>query len=147
MSGIYDELNQLSKKPTPEVIASKEAAASTPRPPKKKARKPKRSTDRQYRSVLPIGNSDRPRTTRRKAQDTNSVLAIAGGDQPVEAKRVTERYAFEAYSDQKNRARDMIYRIEKKTGKRISISQILREAWDAHMDKLEVLLGDPPDRT
>lgn len=115
----------------------KEPVAKVDRAPTKR-----RSVERNDRSVLPIDGTDRETGGDPSTGDEHTVLSMLQDGPPVETKRQTERYAFEAYTDQKKRSRDISYRIERETGRRISISQIIREALDAHLDQLEVLLNE-----
>ena len=56
-----------------------------------------------------------------------------------EVTRPTERYSFEIFSDQKEKILEIKYRYEKRTGKRLSKSRIIREALDLYCK--EVLAG------
>ena len=49
-----------------------------------------------------------------------------------EVTRPTERYSFEIFSDQKEKILEIKYRYEKRTGKRLPKSRIIREALDLY---------------
>ena len=49
-------------------------------------------------------------------------------------KRPTERYSFEIYTDQKQKIRDLQYQYEKRMGKRLSSSRIIREAIEMYLE-------------
>jgi hypothetical protein len=54
-----------------------------------------------------------------------------------EAKRSTERYSFEIFTDMKEKIEDIQYRYKKKTGKKLSASRIIREALEVYFQKIE----------
>jgi hypothetical protein len=50
--------------------------------------------------------------------------------------RPTERYSFEIYADQKEKIVEIKYRYEKRTGKRLPKSRIIREALDHYFEQV-----------
>ncbi len=54
---------------------------------------------------------------------------------PEEAKRPTERYSFEIYTDQKGSIEEVQYLYKKKTGKKLSASRIIREALEDYLTR------------
>jgi hypothetical protein len=96
-------------------------AASKQRPsvPKKRTISPSAQSERQNRTVL-------------------DDLYKPGED----TKRKTERYSFEIYTDQKGRIEELRYLYNKKTGKKLSVSRIIREALEEYLDKTLAAFGD-----
>ncbi len=52
-----------------------------------------------------------------------------------DAKRATERYSFEIYTDQKGSIDELQYLYKKRTGKKLSASRIIREALEEYVDR------------
>lgn len=52
-----------------------------------------------------------------------------------DAKRATERYSFEIYTDQKGSIDELQYLYKKRTGKKLSASRIIREALEDYLDR------------
>ena len=50
--------------------------------------------------------------------------------------RPTERYSFEIYTDQKEKIREIAYQYEKRTGKRLPKSRIIREALEHYFEQI-----------
>ena len=85
------------------------------------------SRERSARSAQP------PATTavRSVSPTPEAVDIVVEMEQGVEiTARPTERYSFEIFSDQKEKILEIKYRYEKRTGKRLSKSRIIREALD-----------------
>lgn len=85
----------------------------------------KRTSEPKKRTVKPIGTTERVRRSvfddlQQESEDT---------------KRVTERYSFEIYTDQKGSIEELQYLYKKKTGKKLSVSRIIREAIEAYLDR------------
>lgn len=53
-----------------------------------------------------------------------------------EVGRSTERYSFEIYTDQKDKILEVAYRYQKRTGKRLPKSRIIREALDQYLNQI-----------
>ena len=94
------------------------------------------SGERSARSTQPSATTAvQPVNPKPKAVDI-----VVEMEQGIEAvARPTERYSFEIFSDQKEKILEIKYRYEKRTGKRLPKSRIIREALD-HYCK-EVLAG------
>ena len=86
-------------------------------------------------------NGDTERFDRTVRQDKGEKSVLEEMNQGVVEgnRRPTERYSFEIYSDQKQKIRDLQYQYEKRMGKRLSSSRIIREAIEAYLEKAQNL--------
>lgn len=103
---------------------------STPRPTPKKSTKEtqNRTVERNDRTDTPNGLPDIPAST-------SAVLTAIDDPQPA-SKRRTERYSFEIYTDQKETIDDAKYLYYKKTGRKVSSSELMRDALDLFLARL-----------
>lgn len=113
--------------PTPEAVSMPETA----RPLEKKDSTQAVSSNSTERMN---GDTERSHRTVTKQVQTTSVLEELNRGALEVNKRPTERYSFEIYTDQKQKIRDLQYRYEKKMGKRLSSSRIIREALEMYLD-------------
>ena len=114
--------------PTPEAVSMPEAA----RPIKKTGMNNPSSNENSERT-----NGDTERLNRTDEENGREKSVLDEMNQGVlEAnKRPTERYSFEIYTDQKQKIRDLQYQYEKRMGKRLSSSRIIREAIEVYLAK------------
>lgn len=61
----------------------------------------------------------------------------------IAPQRVTERYAFEIYTDQKRQLNRIRFLYEERTGRKLTASRIIREAIEPHLNALEAQLKKP----
>lgn len=103
---------------------------STPRPTPTKSTKEtqNRTVERNDRTDTPNGLPDIPAST-------SAVLTAIDDPQPAN-KRRTERYSFEIYTDQKETIDDAKYLYYKKTGRKVSSSELMRDALDLFLARL-----------
>jgi len=87
-----------------------------------------RTVERNDRTDTPNGSSDIP-------SSTSAVLTAIDDPQPAN-KRRTERYSFEIYTDQKETIDDAKYLYYKKTGRKVSSSELMRDALDLFLARL-----------
>ncbi|WP_119072028.1 hypothetical protein [Aggregatilinea lenta] len=93
-----------------------------------------RTGERFNRTEPPIGLST-------SAAPASAVLTSID-DPHDEGKRLTERYSFEIYTDQKETINDVKYLYYKKTGRKVSSSELVRDALDLFLARvLEKLEG------
>ena len=105
--------------------------------PIEKKKSPDISSNKQTERV----NGDTERFDRTVTQDKGEKSVLEEMNQGVveENRRPTERYSFEIYTDQKQKIRDLQYQYEKRMGKRLSSSRIIREAIEAYLEKAQNL--------
>lgn len=112
--------------PTPEAVSMPEAA----RPIKKtEMNNPSSNGNTEHT------NGDTERSNRTVEESETSVLDEMNQGVLEANKRPTERYSFEIYTDQKQKIRDLQYQYEKRMGKRLSSSRIIREAIEVYLAK------------
>ena len=113
--------------PIPEAVSMPETA----RP----IAKTKRTQDVPNRLTERV-NGDTERSNRTVIENGGEKSVLEEMNQgAIEAnKRPTERYSFEIYTDQKQKIRDLQYQYEKRMGKRLSSSRIIREAIEMYLD-------------
>lgn len=135
VSGMVNELESSAffQRPTPPPSAQ---ASSTLAPaPVVPAQKQSTAVRVQpERTVTP--NERTERTTERSNRSLLSELKSG----VVEETRPTERYSFEIYTDMIPRIEEMQYRYKKRTGKKLSVSRIIREALEEYLVKAEKML-------
>lgn len=93
-----------------------------------------RTVERSDRTKSPNGDMD-------NTHSTSSVLTSIDDPQD-EDKRLTERYSFEIYTDQKEVINDAKYLYYKKTGRKVSSSELIRDALDIFLTRLMKKLED-----
>jgi hypothetical protein len=93
-----------------------------------------RTVERNDRTDTPTGSPD-------TASSTSAVLTAIDDPQPTN-KRRTERYSFEIYTDQKETIDDAKYLYYKKTGRKVSSSELMRDALDLFLARLMEKLED-----
>ena len=93
-----------------------------------------RTVERNDRTDTPNGSPDAP-------PSTSAVLTAIDDPQPAN-KRRTERYSFEIYTDQKETIDDAKYLYYKKTGRKVSSSELMRDALDLFLARLMEKLED-----
>jgi len=111
-----------------------ERAASPPAPAKLTKETRNRTVERNDRTDEPTGSPDIP-------PSTSAVLTAIDDPQPAN-KRRTERYSFEIYTDQKETIDDAKYLYYKKTGRKVSSSELMRDALDLFLARLMEKLED-----
>lgn len=136
--GRYDALYQSSPppattEPVPPARPSAERTAPEPAHPNAVAAVP---PVREHRADEPNGRTDAA---------SASLLDEIIGDNPAQ-RRLTERYSFEIYTDQKPRIEELQYRFKQRTGRKLSSSRIIREAIDAYLPAAIRLLSDRTER-
>ncbi len=95
-------------------------------------------SERVNRSHKPKKRTEIPHGQRERNHRT--VFDDLKGGTSEEEKRPTERYSFEIYTDQKGSIEEVQYLYKKKTGKKLSVSRIIREALEEYLSRaLEVL--------
>jgi hypothetical protein len=124
-----------SRTPTPEAVSMPEAAR-----PIKKIEKSHTSPNAITEQVN--GSTERFNRTVKANEGEKSVLDEMNQGVIETNKRPTERYSFEIYTDQKQKIRDLQYQYEKRMGKRLSSSRIIREAIEVYLEKALNLEGD-----
>ena len=113
--------------PTPEAVSMPETA----RP----IAKTKRTQDVPNRLTERVnGDTERSNRTVSMNERARSVLEEMNQGAIEVNKRPTERYSFEIYTDQKQKIRDLQYQYEKRMGKRLSSSRIIREAIEMYLE-------------
>ena len=116
-----------SRTPTPEAFSMPETA----RP----IEKTKRTQDRPNSLTERVsGDAERSHRTVKESGRAKNVLEEMNLGAIEVNKRPTERYSFEIYTDQKQKIRDLQYRYEKRMGKRLSSSRIIREAIEMYLE-------------
>jgi hypothetical protein len=114
--------------------------------PKNRILKANASTERSDRSPKPLARTVKPNVSseRKKRSDmTNAssertkrtVFDELEEGASEETKRLTERYSFEIYTDQKESIEEVQYLYKKKTGKKLSASRIIREALEEYLTR------------
>lgn len=88
------------------------------------------------------GDTERVNRTVTENDGEKSVLDEMNQGVVETNKRPTERYSFEIFTDQKQKIRDLQYQYEKRMGKRLSSSRIIREAIEVYLEKALNLEGD-----
>lgn len=95
----------------------------------------------QNRTVERFDRTDTPNGSSDSAAPASAVLTSID-DPHDEGKRLTERYSFEIYTDQKETINDVKYLYYKKTGRKVSSSELIRDALDLFLARvLEKLEG------
>lgn len=128
-----------SPSPTPATEPEQTSPTNTPSTPAKKpAQLPKttqnRTVERSNRTEAPNGDAD-------NAVSVSSVLTAIDDPQDGD-KRLTERYSFEIYTDQKELINDAKYLYYKKTGRKVSSSELIRDALEIFLARLMEKLED-----
>ena len=131
------------KKQLPTNLISNELAHSSvffqneqPRPALAGATHPAETQpEESHRTVTPNERTDEP-----NGYTARSSVLTELEEGVREAKRPTERYSFEIYTDMKEQIEDIQYRYKKKTGKKLSTSRIIREALAVYFQQLEEAL-------
>lgn len=113
-------------------------ATTPPTPAKKPAQHPNTTQNRT------VERSDRTETPNDDVDNTLSTSSVLTSiDEPQdEDKRLTERYSFEIYTDQKEVINDAKYLYYKKTGRKVSSSELIRDALDIFLTRLMEKLED-----
>ncbi|MBN1994521.1 MAG: hypothetical protein JW953_17620 [Anaerolineae bacterium] len=124
-----------SRTPNPEAVSMPEDAR-----PIKKVEKAKPSLTTTTERMN--GDTERVNRTVIKNTDEKSVLDEMNQGVVETKRRPTERYSFEIFTDQKQKIRDLQYQYEKRMGKRLSSSRIIREAIEVYLEKVLNLEGD-----
>lgn len=83
------------------------------------------------------GDTERSNRTVKEIGKEKSVLEEMNQGALEVNKRPTERYSFEIYTDQKQKIRDLQYHYEKRMGKRLSSSRIIREAIEVYLENAQ----------
>lgn len=117
----------LASEPKPEQAATKRTAPH---------RAPTQSTKKtQNRTVERNDRTDPPNELQARTVPASSVLTAIDEPEQVD-KRRTERYSFEIYTDQKETIDDAKYLYYKKTGRKVSASELMRDALDLFLARL-----------
>ena len=129
-SSILNELQEGSAFFRGSTPSSAPAPHTTAKPPSAKSTKEtqNRTVERNDRTSEPNGSPDTP-------PSTSAVLTAIDDPQPAN-KRRTERYSFEIYTDQKETIDDAKYLYYKKTGRKVSSSELMRDALDLFLARL-----------
>src|SRR5690554_1371274 len=109
------------------------SAPATPTTSKAPAAKSTKET--QNRTVERFDRTDTPNDSPEISPSTSAVLTAIDDPQPAN-KRRTERYSFEIYTDQKETIDDAKYLYYKKTGRKVSSSELMRDALDLFLARL-----------
>jgi len=109
------------------------SAPATPTPSKPSS--PKSTKETQNRTVERNDRTNEPNGPRDIPSSTSAVLTAIDDPQPAN-KRRTERYSFEIYTDQKETIDDAKYLYYKKTGRKVSSSELMRDALDLFLTRL-----------
>jgi len=127
---ILNELQEGSAFFRRDTSSSALATPTTSKPPSAKFTKEtqNRTVERNDRTDTPNGSPDIP-------PSTSAVLTAIDDPQPAN-KRRTERYSFEIYTDQKETIDDAKYLYYKKTGRKVSSSELMRDALDLFLARL-----------
>ncbi len=112
---------------------------ATPSTPKKESEQTPNTT--QNRTVERSDRTEAPNGDMDNTHSTSSVLTSIDDPQD-EGKRLTERYSFEIYTDQKEVINDAKYLYYKKTGRKVSSSELIRDALDIFLTRLMEKLED-----
>jgi len=115
------------------------SAPATPTPSKPSS--PKSTKETQNRTVERNDRTDTPNGSPDIPPSTSAVLTAIDDPQPAN-KRRTERYSFEIYTDQKETIDDAKYLYYKKTGRKVSSSELMRDALDLFLARLMEKLED-----
>jgi hypothetical protein len=156
MSSLYTQISQAAAEQKQQVEqsanAEKTADEATP------VNEAKQSTDSQQdRTVTPNDRTDDPNgspvgSNEAPADDAEHAIGWSQHSHPANGQaaslidemengvdddvRPTERYSFEIYTDQKEKIVEIKYRYEKRTGKRLPKSRIIREALDHYFEQV-----------
>ena len=95
----------------------------------------------QNRTVERSNRTDTPNGVTESAAAESTVLTSIDAPQQ-DSKRLTERYSFEIYTDQKETINDAKYLYYKKTGRKVSSSELIRDALDIFLARLMEKLED-----
>ena len=98
---------------------------------------PNGATERSDRARVATDPTGQP--TPARAPSATVMAEMAQGIPPAH-KRLTERYSFEIYADQKRLIRNVQTLYEERTGQRLPKSRIIREALDTYLRRV---LGEP----
>lgn len=133
---ILNELQEGSAFFRRDTSSSAPATPTTSKPPPAKSTKEtqNRTVERNDRTATPNGSTN-------TASSTSAVLTSIDDPQPAN-KRRTERYSFEIYTDQKETIDDAKYLYYKKTGRKVSSSELMRDALDLFLARLMEKLED-----
>ena len=133
---ILNELQEGSAFFRRDTSSSAPATPTTSKPPPAKSTK-----ETQNRTVERNDRTAPPNELQARTVPASSVLTAI--DEPEQAdKRRTERYSFEIYTDQKETIDDAKYLYYKKTGRKVSSSELMRDALDLFLARLMEKLED-----
>jgi len=107
---------------------------SKPSSPKSTKETQNRTVERNDRTDTPTGSIDSPASPDSPGS-ASAVLTAIDHPQP-KSRRRTERYSFEIYTDQKETIDDAKYLYYKKTGRKVSSSELMRDALDLFLARL-----------
>ena len=96
---------------------------------------PKSTKETQNRTVERFDRTDTSTGSAESPGSASAVLTSIDHPQP-KSKRLTERYSFEIYTDQKETIDDAKYLYYKKTGRKVSSSELMRDALDLFLARL-----------
>lgn len=121
----------------------RDTSSSAPATPStsKAAAAAKSTKETQNRTVERNDRTEKPNDSPDTASSTSAVLTAIDDPQPAN-KRRTERYSFEIYTDQKETIDDAKYLYYKKTGRKVSSSELMRDALDLFLARLMEKLED-----
>jgi len=115
-----------------QVATAREASPSAPANLTKETQN--RTVERFDRTDTPTGSMDSAASPDSPGS-ASAVLTAIDHPQP-KSRRLTERYSFEIYTDQKNTIDDAKYLYYKKTGRKVSASELMRDALDLFLARL-----------
>lgn len=116
---------------TERLARTDEPNESTPEPNEKTERS-NRTPTRSKRTVRGEKRTPQPSDTTERMNRT----VLDDLKQPEDdTKRKTERFSFEIYTDQKGSIEELRYLYNKRTGKKLSVSRIIREALEEYLHK------------
>ena len=105
--------------------------------PNERTEQPNGESERESYKVLPaaVDVGDAGQSSAKPPEESTSLIDEMrhGVD---EVGRSTERYSFEIYTDQKDKILEVAYRYQKRTGKRLPKSRIIREALDQYLNQI-----------
>ncbi len=124
--------------PLPEPAAKTERF-DRPDEPNERTEQPNEDTDRTKRTTAP---KKRTAVSKKRTGQPNDSSERQGRtvlddlyQRAEETKRETERYSFEIYTDQKGSIEELRFLYNKRTGKKLSASRIIREALEEYLTK------------
>lgn len=124
----------------PAATKSKQATLATN--PSTTTKRPEKIPDTtQNRTVERFNRTETPNGDVHNTVSASAVLTSIDDPQDGD-KRLTERYSFEIYTDQKETINDAKYLYYKKTGRKVSSSELIRDALDIFLARLMEKLED-----